>query len=60
MTAVDHHDPPLETGRLPRPHLTVSVLRGGVSYREFPDDSHLKAPGTASTLATGSLSPSNC
>jgi hypothetical protein len=45
VTAVDHHDPPLETGWLPRPRLTVSVLRRGVSYREFPDDSHLNGTG---------------
>ncbi|MFF9492607.1 hypothetical protein [Streptomyces flaveolus] len=45
VTAVDHHDPPLETGRLPRPRLTVSVLRRGLSYREFPDESHLDGTG---------------
>ncbi|MFJ4988831.1 hypothetical protein ACIP9H_34145 [Streptomyces sp. NPDC088732] len=45
VTAVDHHDPPLETGWLPRPHLTVSVLRRGLSYREFPDHSHLDGTG---------------
>jgi hypothetical protein len=45
VTAVDHHDPPLETGWLPRPRLTVSVLRRGLSYREFPDESHLDGTG---------------
>ncbi|MFF9909066.1 hypothetical protein [Streptomyces sp. NPDC013457] len=45
VTAVDHHDPPLETGWLPRPDLTVCVLPRGVSYREFPDDSHLNGIG---------------
>ncbi|MCX5375462.1 hypothetical protein [Streptomyces sp. NBC_00091] len=45
VTAVDHHDPPLETGWLPRPGLTVSVLRRGSSYREFPDGSHLDGTG---------------
>ncbi|MCX5015209.1 hypothetical protein OG765_30270 [Streptomyces sp. NBC_00555] len=29
VTAVDHHAPPLETGWLPRPELTVAVLRRG-------------------------------
>lgn len=51
VTAVDHHDPPLETGRLPRPHLTVSVLRRGLSYRESPDGSHLD--GTGYTIHPG-------
>ncbi|MFE2102197.1 hypothetical protein [Streptomyces sp. NPDC059468] len=45
VTAVDHHAPPLETGWLPRPRLTVTVLRRGLSYREFPDDSHLNGSG---------------
>ncbi|MFJ2745863.1 hypothetical protein ACIO3O_40100 [Streptomyces sp. NPDC087440] len=45
VTAVDHHDPPLETGWLPRPRQTVAVLRRGVSYREFPDGSHLDGSG---------------
>ncbi|MFH8491835.1 hypothetical protein [Streptomyces longisporoflavus] len=45
VTAVDHHDPPAETGWLPRPRLTVTVLRRGLSYREFPDDSHLNGTG---------------
>lgn len=45
VTAVDHHDPPRETGWLPRPHLTVTVLRHGLSYREFPDGSHLNGEG---------------
>ncbi|MGW3267907.1 hypothetical protein [Streptomyces sp. NPDC001056] len=45
VTAVDHHDPPLETGWLPRPGLTVAVLRRGLSYREFPDGSHLDGTG---------------
>ncbi|MFD7710174.1 hypothetical protein ACFV6E_08080 [Streptomyces sp. NPDC059785] len=45
VTAVEHHDPPLETGSLPRPHLTVTVLRRGLSYREFPDESHLDGSG---------------
>lgn len=47
VTAVDHHDPPLETGWLPRPRLTVTVLRRGLSYREFPDESHLDGSGFA-------------
>ncbi|MGV9349282.1 hypothetical protein ACWDSD_31685 [Streptomyces spiralis] len=51
VTAVDHHDPPLETGWLPRPRLTVAVLRRGLSYREFPDESHLN--GTGYTLHPG-------
>ncbi|MFI2380149.1 hypothetical protein ACH5AO_34645 [Streptomyces sp. NPDC018964] len=51
MTAVDHHEPSLETGRLPRPHLTVRVLRRGLSCREFPDGSHLD--GTGYTLRPG-------
>ncbi|MEU2855212.1 hypothetical protein ABZ658_26370, partial [Streptomyces syringium] len=51
VTAVDHHDPPLETGWLPRPNLTVTVLRRGLSYREFPDESHLN--GTGYTLHPG-------
>ncbi|MEV7678002.1 hypothetical protein AB0O64_05480 [Streptomyces sp. NPDC088341] len=51
VTAVDHHDPPLETGWLPRPRRTVSVLRRGLSYREFPDESHLD--GTGYTLHPG-------
>ncbi|WP_229906491.1 hypothetical protein [Streptomyces lomondensis] len=45
VTAVERHDPPLETGWLPRPRLTVSVLRRGLSYREFPDESHLDGTG---------------
>ncbi|MCX5610164.1 hypothetical protein OHB39_21660 [Streptomyces sp. NBC_00047] len=45
VTAVDHHVPPLETGWLPRPELTVVVLRRGLSYREFPDGSHLNGEG---------------
>lgn len=45
VTAVDRHDPPLETGRLPRPQLSVTVLRRGLSYREFPDESHLNGSG---------------
>ncbi|MBL1086984.1 hypothetical protein JK359_34325 [Streptomyces actinomycinicus] len=45
VTAVDRHDPPLETGWLPRPRLTVSVLRRGMSYREYPDESHLNGEG---------------
>ena len=45
VTSVDHHDPPLETGWLPRPRLTVTVLPRGLSYREFPDDSHLDGTG---------------
>ncbi|MFG2350651.1 hypothetical protein [Streptomyces phaeochromogenes] len=51
VTAVDHLDPPLETGRLPRPQLTVAVLRHGLSYREFPEESHLD--GTGYTLHPG-------
>ncbi|MEH0580185.1 hypothetical protein QBA54_38230 [Streptomyces sp. B21-108] len=45
MTAVDHHDPPLETAWLPHPTQTVTVLRQGLSYREFPDGSHLDGSG---------------
>ncbi|MGV9291538.1 hypothetical protein [Streptomyces sp. NPDC003719] len=45
VTAVDHHDPPLETGWLPRPRLTVSMLRRGLSCREFPGESHLDGTG---------------
>ncbi|MFF8731665.1 hypothetical protein ACF073_35020 [Streptomyces sp. NPDC015171] len=51
VTAVDRHDPPLETGWLPRPALTVTVLRRGLSYREFSDDSHRN--GTGYTLHPG-------
>lgn len=51
VTAVDHHDPPLETGWLPRPQQTVTVLRRGLSYREFPDESHLN--GTGYTIHPG-------
>ncbi|MET9594490.1 hypothetical protein ABZY45_26720 [Streptomyces sp. NPDC006516] len=45
VTAVDHHDPPLETVWLPHPTRTVTVLRRGLSYREFPDESHLDGSG---------------
>ncbi|MFB6814530.1 hypothetical protein ACFCV8_08285 [Streptomyces sp. NPDC056347] len=45
VTAFDHHDPPLETAWLPRPTSTVTVLRRGLSYREFPDGSHLDGSG---------------
>ncbi|MGW2939370.1 hypothetical protein ACWDA7_48510 [Streptomyces sp. NPDC001156] len=55
VTAVDHHDPPLETGWLPRPRLTVAVLRRGLSYREFPDGSHLD--GTGYTIHPGDGTP---
>ncbi|MFI1789582.1 hypothetical protein ACH40D_14165 [Streptomyces olivaceoviridis] len=47
VTAADHHDPPLDTGWLPRPRLTASVPRRGLSYREFPDESHLTGSGYA-------------
>ncbi|MFE9850030.1 hypothetical protein ACFYPN_14630 [Streptomyces sp. NPDC005576] len=47
VTSVDRHDPPLETGWLSRPTLTVTVLRQGVSYREYPDGSHLDGFGYA-------------
>ncbi|MER5706110.1 hypothetical protein AB0B13_24505 [Streptomyces sp. NPDC042898] len=47
VTAVEHHTPPLETGWLPRPELTVAVLPRGLSYREFPDGSHLNGEGYA-------------
>lgn len=47
VTAVDRHDPPLDTGWLPRPRLTASVPRRGLSYREFPDESHLDGSGYA-------------
>ncbi|WP_327174777.1 hypothetical protein OG599_05340 [Streptomyces sp. NBC_01335] len=45
VTSVDRHDPPLETGWLPRPTLTVAVLPEGMSYREYPDGSHLDGYG---------------
>ncbi|WP_405386755.1 hypothetical protein OG596_03200 [Streptomyces sp. NBC_01102] len=45
VTAVDHHDPPLETVWLPHPTRTVTVLRRGLSCREFPDGSHLDGSG---------------
>ncbi|WKE67800.1 hypothetical protein [Streptomyces sp. WP-1] len=45
VTAVDRHDPPLETGWPPRPAPTVSVLPRGLSRREFPDGSHLDGTG---------------
>ncbi|MFI9150511.1 hypothetical protein [Streptomyces sp. NPDC053367] len=45
VTAVEHHDPPLETVWLPRPTGTVTVLPRGMSYREFPDGSHLDGSG---------------
>lgn len=45
VTAVDRHAPPLETGWLPRPELTVAVLPRGLSCREFPDGSHLNGEG---------------
>ncbi|MEV8320542.1 hypothetical protein AB0Q95_40980 [Streptomyces sp. NPDC059900] len=45
VTTVDHHEPPLETGWLPRPRLTVAVLRRGRSYRDYPSESHLSGAG---------------
>ncbi|MFD6421130.1 hypothetical protein [Streptomyces sp. NPDC060198] len=45
VTSVDRHDPPLETGWLPRPALTVTVLPLGMSYQEYPDGSHLDGFG---------------
>ncbi|MEU7279458.1 hypothetical protein AB0A69_11855 [Streptomyces sp. NPDC045431] len=45
VTAVDHFDPPQETGWLPRPHLAVAVLPRGLSYREYPDGGHLNGRG---------------
>ncbi|MFJ8644787.1 hypothetical protein ACIRNI_01455 [Streptomyces sp. NPDC093546] len=45
VTAIDRFDPPQETGWLPRPHLAVAVLPRGLSYREYPDDSHLNGRG---------------
>ncbi|MEV5600688.1 hypothetical protein AB0L33_04470 [Streptomyces sp. NPDC052299] len=45
VTAVAHHDPPLETAWLPHPTRSVTVLPRGVSYREFPDGSHLDGSG---------------
>ncbi|MFF0723376.1 hypothetical protein [Streptomyces sp. NPDC004134] len=45
VTAVDPYDPPRVTGWLPRPTLAVTVLRHGLSYREYPDDSHLDGSG---------------
>ncbi|WP_344401586.1 hypothetical protein [Streptomyces longisporus] len=45
VTDVEHHDPPLETVWLPRPTLTVTVLPRGLSYREFPDETHLDGSG---------------
>ncbi|MCO5996959.1 hypothetical protein [Actinoallomurus rhizosphaericola] len=32
VVSVEHYDPPLETGRLPRPRRHVAVLRAGRSY----------------------------
>ncbi|MDX3054590.1 hypothetical protein PV394_05480 [Streptomyces sp. NE06-03E] len=58
MTAVDHHDPPLETVWLPRPTRTVSVLRRGLSSREFPDGSHLD--GSGYTIHPGDGIPFSC
>ncbi|WP_329377186.1 hypothetical protein OG625_06465 [Streptomyces sp. NBC_01351] len=55
VTAVDHHDPPLETGWLPRPALGVTVLRRGLSYREYADDDHLN--GVGYTLHPGDGTP---
>lgn len=45
VTAVEHFDPPLETGRLPRPRLSVAVLPRGLSYREVPAESHVNGTG---------------
>lgn len=45
VTAVDHHDPPLRTAWLPHPTWTVTVLPRGLSYREYPDESHLDGSG---------------
>ncbi|GLX23699.1 MULTISPECIES: hypothetical protein [Streptomyces] len=45
VTWVGRHDPPQETGWLPRPGMTVCVLPRGLSYREFPDGSHLDGWG---------------
>ncbi|MGW1540114.1 hypothetical protein ACWCPM_07580 [Streptomyces sp. NPDC002309] len=45
VTAVEDHDPPLETVWLPHPTRSVTVLRQGLSYREFPDGSHLDGSG---------------
>ncbi|MGW1226288.1 hypothetical protein [Streptomyces sp. NPDC002530] len=45
VTGVERHDPPLETVWLPRPTRTVTVLRRGLSYREYPDGSHLDGSG---------------
>ncbi|MEU5688338.1 hypothetical protein DEJ48_38365 [Streptomyces venezuelae] len=45
VTAVEDHAPPLRTGSLPHPTRTVTVLRRGLSYREFPDESHLDGSG---------------
>lgn len=45
VTDVERHDPPLETVWLPRPTRTVTVLRRGLSYCEYPDGSHLDGSG---------------
>ncbi|MBG0852046.1 hypothetical protein I2W78_09355 [Streptomyces spinoverrucosus] len=45
VTAVDHFDPPLETGWLPRPRLAVTVLPRGLSCREVPADSEVNGTG---------------
>ncbi|MGW8359367.1 hypothetical protein ACWGK1_02160 [Streptomyces wedmorensis] len=45
VTAVEHHDPPLETVWLPHPTQTVTVLRRGLSCRDFPDGSYLNELG---------------
>jgi len=45
VTDVEHHDPPLETAWLPHPTQTVTVLPRGLSYREFPAESHLDGSG---------------
>ncbi|MGI5142905.1 hypothetical protein [Streptomyces sp. CA-106110] len=55
VTPVDHHGPPLETGWLPRPRLTVAVLRRRLSYRTFPDGSHFD--GTGYSIHPGDKTP---
>ncbi|MGW9031210.1 hypothetical protein ACWGQ5_45675 [Streptomyces sp. NPDC055722] len=55
VTPVDHHGPPLETGWLPCPRLTVAVQRRGLSYRGFPDGSHLD--GTGYSIHPGDKTP---
>ena len=45
VTDIAHHDPPLQTPWLPHPTRTVTLLRRGLSYQEFPDETHLDGSG---------------